>query len=585
MPSELSRRTFLQAGTAVAALATGALPLLPLPATAASQVSTTTFGRPAKSASPKIRWWMPMADTDPAELVREVDAIADSGIGGVEVIAMTATGVDASTYGWGSAAWEDRITTVLTAAHARDLTVDLTIGSQWPAASPALNADSPGASQELVYGRTQVAAGDTFDGAVPAPDQFDLTDFTGKGRTPGTPTLVAVTAARQLDPGATAKPVLLDPDSVVDLTSRVREGALTWTAPGEGQWLLFSFWRRGTGQTVTGAQSASYAVDHYSAAGSDAVRSYWDAHVLTPGIRRLIRATGGDLFEDSPELQFVLPWTDGLLREFENRRGYALTTCLPVLFIQGLHKFNSGAGTPQSPAEHDFPGDAGDRIRNDFYQVLTELYEAHHLDRIRAWAHSLGLRYRAQVGYGAVLEMASAATYVDVPETEQFYFGDSVDSYRAMAGGVHLGGKQLYSVEAAAVLTSVLQDTYGTTWQRMLDILHLAYAGGVNQAVFHGFAYERIELAQRSRQRAAEHRLRLRQLRPGRAVILGQRIAPSGSKAADKSPGQLPIGNAAVQGVGHVEAATQATKRIGSPSRIAKRPSGRQREPSSRTSP
>ncbi|MFI1735765.1 glycosyl hydrolase [Streptomyces acidicola] len=473
----------------MAAAATGALPLLPLPAAAAPRLSSTAFGWPAKSASPKIRWWMPMADTDPAELVREVDAIADAGIGGVELIAMATPGVDTAAYGWGSPAWEDRVTTVLRAARARDVAVDLTIGSQWPAATPAIDADSPGASQELVYGHTQVAAGATFNGPVPAPGTFDLIDFFGHGRTPGSPTLVALTAARLLKPGATAKPVLLDPDSVVDLTSRVRDGAVTWTAPGQGQWLLFSFWQRGTGQTVTGAQSTSYVVDHYAAAGSDAVSSYWDSNQLTPAIRRLIHETGGDLFEDSLELQFVLPWTNGLSKEFRNRRGYALTKYLPVLFIESLHKFNSGSGTPESPADYDFPGDTGYRIRNDFYQVLTELYETHHLDRIRSWANSLGLRYRSQVSYGSTLEMASAATHVDVPETEQFYFRDSVDSYRAMAGGVHLGGKQVYSVEAAPVLTTAVQDAYGSTWQRMLEVINLAYAGGVNQAVFHGFAH------------------------------------------------------------------------------------------------
>lgn len=96
---------------------------------------------------------------------------------------------------------------------------------------------------------------------------------------------------------------------------------------------------------------------------------------------------------------------------------------------------------------------------------------------------------------------------------------------------------------------------------------------------------ERIELVERSRQGAADHRLRLRRLRPGRVVVLGRRIASSGSKGADELPGPLPIGNPAIQSVGHVEAATHATERIGSPSRIAKRPSGRQRATPSRTNP
>lgn len=486
MSRALSRRSFLQAGTAVAAAATGALGALP-----ASAATGTGPGlpRPTPASAPKIRWWLPMADTDPGELVREVDAIADAGIGGVELIAMSVPGVDAPTYGWGSPAWEDRVTTVLGAARARNLTVDLTIGPQWPASSPALDTDSPAAAQELVYGHARVAGGATYDGPVPAPDPFDVGGGFGDTRVPGTPTLVALTAARLVDPAATAKPVLLDPGSVVDLTGLLHDGAVTWTAPPEGEWLLFSFWRRGTGQVVSGARSVAHVVDHYAAAGTDAVVAYWDANVLTPAVRRLLRQTGGDLFEDSLELQFVLPWTADLLTEFASRRGYALPKYLPVLLIQHLHAFTGNGPTPDSPADFDFPGDTGARVRNDFYQVLSELYETHHLDRIRAWAHSLGLKYRAQPGYGAVLDMASAARHVDVPETEQFFFGDCVDAYRAMAGTVHLTGSPVFSLETAPVLTAILQDAYGATWQRMLDIISRAFAGGVNQAVFHGFAY------------------------------------------------------------------------------------------------
>jgi hypothetical protein len=507
MSRPIRRRTVLQAGTAVAA-ASGVLSARP--ADAAAPAGAIDLSRPDPASAPKIRWWLPMAGTDPAELAREVDAVADAGIGGVELIAMSVEGVDPAAYGWGSPAWADRVADVLAAASRRGLAVDLTIGPQWPASSPAINADSPAASAELVYGHRVVTAGDTYDGPVPEPDVFDIGGGFGGPREPGRPTLVAVTAARRLPPAAgtpdkrgtankrgTAsrgdapdKPVLLDPASALDLTSRVNGGALTWTPPGDGDWLLFSFWRRGTGQTVAGAQGTAYVVDHYAAAGTDAVTSYWETRVLTPAVRRLIGRTGGDLFEDSLELRFVLPWTDGLPAEFARRRGYALEPYLPVLLIQHLHAFNGTATPdPSSAADFDFPGDTGWRIRNDFYQVLTELYESGHLDRLRAWAASVGLAYRAQPGYGSVLDMASAATHVDVPETEQLFFGDSVDAYRAMAGAVHLSGARVYSVEAAPVLTAILQDAYGATWPRMLDIINLSFAGGVNQAVFHGLAY------------------------------------------------------------------------------------------------
>ena len=81
----------------------------------------------------------------------------------------------------------------------------------------------------------------------------------------GNKTLVGVTAAQPLNPtslgatGSAQAPVMLDPKTVVDLTSHVdSQGLLHWSVPS-GHWILFGFWQRPTGQvpqTLTGIASS-----------------------------------------------------------------------------------------------------------------------------------------------------------------------------------------------------------------------------------------------------------------------------------------------------------------------------------------
>ncbi|MGW1197510.1 glycosyl hydrolase [Streptomyces sp. NPDC002536] len=489
---DISRRTLVRM-TGAAAVA-GAVPLAAsaAPAAARTPVEKGSFARPASGFRPRIRWWMPGALMDDAEIDREVAAIAQAGLGGAEVAVLAPRGVDQSAYGWGTPAWNRKLQTVLDAARRHGITVDLTIGPVWPAGVPSLTTDSAAASQELLYGKAVVEGGAVFDGAVPPLIEVDLSGPLHRPRTPGRASLAAVTAAR-IAPGSAAsdRTVLLDPGSLTDLTAHVHDGRITWTAPRDGTWLLFSLWHRGTGQVVGLTDGTVHVVDHYSAEGTRAVTGYWEQHLLTPPVRRLLAQTGSDLFEDSLEISFALPWTPGMAAHFRASRGYDLAPFLPVLFIPGLHTFQGAltSVTPDSPADFDLPGGLGARVRNDYYQALTELYERHHLDGIRTWAHAQGLRYRAQVSYGAVLDMSSAAAHVDQPETEQLFFADEIDAYRAMAGGAHLAGSPALSSEIGARTEVILQDAYGVTWQRMLEIIHQNYAGGVAQAVVHGFAY------------------------------------------------------------------------------------------------
>ena len=479
MGEQIGRRRFLATATATGA-AVAAGPGLALPASAAQAADPAPtagdagwagwFARPGAAVRPKVRWWWPDGLVDPAQIRREVDQLADAGFGGAEIAAVHHSIEDKSVldpvgHGWGSAAWVAGVEAALDQAGRRGLAIDLTIGPSWPAAVPAITPDHEAAVKELQYGVVQVVAGGTYSG--PAPEPVTASD--------AVPKLLKV-AAWRLNPAYTSsngRVLGFDIDSYVELA--VVDGLVSWTAPADGTWLLFAFWERGSGQQPeSGPHTApeAYVVDHFSAAGTRAVIEYWERHLLTPATRRLLRKSGGALFEDSIELETSgLNWTPALPAEFANRRGYDVWPYLPAIVRNDEDQvFQSEAAVTR-------------HVRHDYWLTVSELFGEHHLSALTNWAHSLGLEFRCQP-YGLETDSIAAAAIVDIPEGESLGFRN-LDDYRALAGGRDLGGRKVLSCEAGAYQGGA----YATTWKKLLLTMGGAYAAGLNQTVLHGFSY------------------------------------------------------------------------------------------------
>jgi hypothetical protein len=303
---------------------------------AAGMLHGPAAAAPADTARPLFRWWWPNALVQQGEIESELDAVARAGFGGVEIAALPHhLKVDPGRYGWGSQAWNDALRHALAEAARRHLQVDLTIGPAWPSVVPGVGPDSEAAAKQLVPGRAVIDGG-RHAGPLPPPPAA------GAGvRKHELVALLAYpcAAACSADDSAT-----VDPEAAVDLTRFVRADRIEWDAPA-GRWLLAAFWQRGTGQMdnmrmIEGPEAPgltrepAYAVDHFSTAGTRAVTDYWDASLLPADIQALLRQVGASIFEDSLELHGEQYWTPALLAEFRQRRGYALTPYLPVLFTE-----------------------------------------------------------------------------------------------------------------------------------------------------------------------------------------------------------------------------------------------------------
>ncbi|QGP80456.1 glycosyl hydrolase [Sphingobium sp. CAP-1] len=315
-------------------------------------------------------------------------------------------------------------------------------------------------------------------------------------------TLVAVLAAQCLSSECpiTRGKRTLDPASVKNLTRRARkDGTLKWTAPGgKAPWYLIAFYQTADGQKLDqmSATTPNYVIDHIGKAGARAVADFYDRSVLTPRLRALIRNSAGSaLFEDSYEPEEGLKWTWSFAREFARRRGYPITRALPVL---------ANAGVGARLGAFDFP-DVGERLREDYRQTWSDLYGDNHMRPYKAWANSLGMHTRLQIE-GGPMEMGDLAALADIPEGENRNFLNNPQFWKIVGVGAQIRAHEVpLSTECCPIDAGVWATTVGgkpfTVAQGTgapngragnnsnLNWVYKAYAGGVNQLVWHGFPY------------------------------------------------------------------------------------------------
>lgn len=493
MFAPVARIDAIEASAAAAVVA----PADPVPA-----ITSASFSNPPATVRPKYRFWVPLANTEDAELRAEVAQMAAAGAGGLELVGFEDTGVnrDLATIGFGTPQWTHKLQVVLGEATKHGLTVDQNLGPMYPPTVPTVtDINDPAAAKQLIYATEMVQSGSTFSGTLPP-----VSAPSG-----ATTTLVAVVAARCVQPGclAVGGPKQVERSSIIDLTSKVSDNRLTWTAPSDGgTWTLFNFQQTADGLSKSGmsATGTNYVVDHLSVAGAKALTDFYDAHIMTPETQALVDKMPGpaSFFEDSLEMGPNQLWTIGFGDEFTQRRGYSIASALPALTGIGQQ------GTAE-PA-YDFSDGSGERIRRDYRQTWSDLYLANYASTLESWAHTHNMLFRAQ-SYGDPIQTGVAATVVGIPEGESINFGSPnphgpEQNYRVVAGGAHIAGKNRVSSECCGIFRGAYRTLAGGPWAGTalpvdgsngnLDTIYKSYAGGVTQLVWHGFPYLKAPLGQ-----------------------------------------------------------------------------------------
>ena len=407
---------------------------------------------PDRAFATEVRWWMAEGAHTDETLLEEIQAIHDAGFRGMELCEQVDPAVSETEYGYGSVQWDHDLKLVLNKALDLGMTVSLTSGTNWATANiPGLDPQSQAASQMVFSVEEYLKAGKVKDGPVP------MKKKQGTKTVPvlETARLVGVFAYRQTT-GNKASPIRFDP-AFVELTDQVvraEDGTLTlaFTPPDpESAWRIFYYWQQGAEQTSSPAAEPAYTINYFDEAGVEALRTYWEAHILDdPALNAKIAAGDVQVFMDSLEIHpgsgFTF-WSRDMEQEFLARKGYdirpylCLFIDLPDLTFWG----NDGFGA------YRMEGEEADslRIMNDLFDVQTQLYMERMLTPLKAWLNSIGITTRAQISYGQRLEISEPIQAVDWPEAENLNQNNQVDIYRLWTGGAKLQNKALSSETGA----------------------------------------------------------------------------------------------------------------------------------------
>jgi hypothetical protein len=400
-----------------------------------------SFENPPDDARIMMRWWWFGPGVAKAELERELRAMKDGGIGGVEVQPVYPLALDDPTTGsrnlpYLSDEFIDALRFAAGKARELGLRVDITLGSGWPYGGPHVPINE--AAGRLRCDRVPVPPNAR---SIPLPDLENGEKF------------IAAFLARG------------DADSFsangLQRITNLETGRFELPRDLSGAHDVLFFISSRTGQQVKRAaiNAEGFVLDHYD-------RAAIDHHLRVVG-DRLMQAFGPNppyaVFSDSLEV-YGSDWTADLLDEFRKRRGYDLTPFLPALV-----------------------GDIGEKtasVRHDWGQTLTELSEDRYLTPIREWAHGHGTRFRSQ-SYGIPPVILSSNALVDLPEGEGAGWR-SFSSTRWASSASHLYSRPVSSSETWTWLHS---PAFRATPLDMKAEADLHFLQGINQLVGHGWPY------------------------------------------------------------------------------------------------
>ncbi|KIX05605.1 uncharacterized protein Z518_06477 [Rhinocladiella mackenziei CBS 650.93] len=455
------------------------------------------FQDPQVNFRPKFRYWLPDASVHHDEVAQDISNLSAIGAGGVEFlpfyyyggVGLQSPTADWDKYGFGKPAFQALFKDALRVAKASNVLMDFAVGVNQGQGVPS-EPSTPGLAVQLLVGNAFITSGETFNGPVPPPGHLnkDLASgayFMLELEQFGTPNLTAVIAVKVFS-------IILDEPSVVDLTTTVMDGLLTWTPPpGNSTWRIFTFWQHYTNQrsciatpgAVDYIGNGSWIVDHFCKEGAARVTDFLDRYVISDAeTESLLRQVGNYAWEDSMEILASLYWTPDFLDKFEKARGYSLVKYLPLMFGA-----NNSFGQNFPPYSELYlyvePTDNGLHVQ-DYRTTLNEGYQEY-IAHFRKWSHSKDIQYSNQPAYNLPLQMLSDIPYFDAPEGESLGFSNLIDAYRQFSGPAHLAGIRVISTELGAVFSA----SYSQKLPDLIWSAKTAFAGGLTMMVIHGSPY------------------------------------------------------------------------------------------------
>jgi hypothetical protein len=282
---------------------------------------------------------------------------------------------------------------------------------------------------------------------------------------------------------AVAPEFIVSPQEVMDLTGKMKpDGTLEWTPP-EGKWMVLRI-----GYSLTGHQNGPAPLEatglEVDKLNRDYVKGYMDGYLKmysdTVGPSMMGRSGISHLLTDSIEVG-PQNWTDNILEEFKQRRGYDARPWLPALTGVVI----------RSPVDSD-------RFLWDFRRTIAQLIAQNHYGEIAEELHRRGIHYYGEAlefhrpSLGDDMEMRSRT---DIPMGAMWTYKESVGpnptyvaDLRGAASVAHIYGQNL--VGAESMTAGIAQWSYFPGNLKRNADLQLAL--GVNRFMIHESTHEPV---------------------------------------------------------------------------------------------
>ncbi len=265
---------------------------------------------------------------------------------------------------------------------------------------------------------------------------------------------------------------VIQPDSIIDLTGKMRpDGSLDWDVP-PGNWTVMRFAARSTGQTTRPAPAPGHGfeVDKFDSKAFEFHFQNFHKKLMDKIGKRRPNRGWTALHLDSWEMSSQ-NWTKAFREAFRKQCGYD-----PQSFYPAYHGMIVGSRKQT------------ERFLFDMRRAAQELLLNQHAQTIKDTAHKNGFYYTSQ-GYdmnpAGDLDILSIA---DIPSCE-FWINNHVDTVYSCVEAVsaaHTMGKPIVRAEAFTSGGGV----FGVSPGDMKNQSNWAFAMGINEFIFHTFQHQ-----------------------------------------------------------------------------------------------
>ena len=286
-------------------------------------------------------------------------------------------------------------------------------------------------------------------------------------------------------PQPAASDAILEGD-IIDLTSQMNpNGTLNWQVPA-GNWVVMRF-----GYSLTGRQNHPASPEatglEVDKLDKEAVKKYINTY-----LDMYKDATGGMMGSQGLKYMVLdsyeaghMTWTQNLPAEFRKRRGYDLTTWLPVL-----------TGRVVKSTE------ASEKFLWDFRKTIGELIAENHYDVIGKELHSRGMKRYTESHENKRIYLADGMDVkrnADIPMSAMWTPGSlaggsdeevrSKADIRESASVAHLYGQNIVAAESM----TAIGNTFAYTPERLKRTADMEMASGLNRFVLHTSVHQPLD--------------------------------------------------------------------------------------------